>query len=296
MTTPPDPNVVVAGVDGSDTSLDAARWAASIAHRMKATLLLAHALPQSGALLSPAAVLMQSQFLSQLREDGEAIIDRATALLRSEFPDLDIEYSIGPESAGAHLLEEADDARMLVLGATGAGAVRSLFVGSTALHVANRATCPVTVWRGSTESALPDERRVVVGVDGSSVSDNAVVQAFELADLTGAPLTAVHAWRGSSALGAGGTGILVDWKAVEQEESALLSEGMAGMSERFPDVSVSHVTEQGSAAEVLIRQSKGAQAIVVGSHGRGPIVGALMGSTSQNLLHHAPCPVIICRP
>lgn len=296
MTTPPDPNVVVAGVDGSDTSLDAARWAASVAHRMNATLLLAHALPQSGALLSPAAVLMQSQFLSQLREDGEAIIDGATKLVRSEFPDLDIEYSIGPESAGSHLLEEADDARMLVLGATGAGAVRSLFVGSTALHVANRATCPVTVWRGSTETALPDERPVVVGVDGSSVSDHAVVHAFEFADLTGAPLTAVHAWRGSSALGAGGTEILVDWKAVEQEESALLSEGLAGMSERFPDVSVTHVTEQGSAAEVLIRQARTAQLIVVGSHGRGPIVGALMGSTSQNLLHHAPCPVTICRP
>lgn len=295
MAMPPDPNVIVAGVDGSDASLNAARWAAAIAHRTSATLMLAHALPQSGALYSPAAVLIQSQFLSQLREDGEAIVDRATKLIQSEYPDLTIDYSIGPESAGAHLVDEGDDARMVVLGATGAGAIRSLFVGSTALHVANRATCPVTVWRGSADSAIPDDRPVVVGVDGSSLSDNAVTFAYEFAGLVGAPLVAVHSWRGSSALGAGGTGGLVDWKAVEVEESALLSEGIAGMSERYPDVSVTHVTEQGSAAQVLVEHARDAQLIVVGSHGRGPIVGALMGSTSQNLLHHARCPVTICR-
>lgn len=295
MTTNSEPNVIVAGVDGSDTSLNAARWAGAVAHRTKATLLLAHALPQSSALYSPAAVLMQSQFLSQLREDGEAIVGRVTELIRSEIPDLEIDSSIGPGPAGTHLVDEGDDAQMVVLGARGTGAVRSFFVGSTALHVANRATCPVTVWRGSSESALTDDRPVVVGVDGSSLSNNAIAHAFHFADLVGAPLIAVHAWRGSSALGTGGTGVLVDWKAVESEESALLSEGVAGLSGRYPDVSVDHVTEQGSAAQILADHAKNAQLIVVGSHGRGPRLGALMGSTSQNLLHHAPCPVTICR-
>lgn len=295
MTTHPEPNVIVAGVDGSDTSSNAALWAAAVAYRAKASLRLAHSFPQSSALYSPAAVLAQSQFLSQLRENGEAIVDTATARIRAEFPELEIESSIGPESAGAHLVDEGDDARMVVLGATGASAVRSFFVGSTALHVANRATCPVTVWRGTAESALTDNRPVVVGVDGSSLSNNAVVQAFEFADLVGAPLIAVHSWRGSSALGAGGTGSVVDWKAVESERSALLSEAVAGMPERYPDVAVTHVIEQGNAAQVLATHAQDAQLIVVGSHGRGPRVGALMGSTSQNLLHHARCPVTICR-
>ncbi len=89
--------------------------------------------------------------------------------------------------------------------------------------------------------------------------------------------------------------MLVDWDAVKQEEEALLSEGLAGESERYPDVSVTRVAEQGAAADVILRHAGDAQLIVVGSHGRGPLLGALMGSTSQNLLHHAKCPVMICR-
>jgi nucleotide-binding universal stress UspA family protein len=45
----------------------------------------------------------------------------------------------------------------------------------------------------------------------------------------------------------------------------------------------------------MLRHSNDAQLVVVGSHGRGPLMGALMGSTTQNLMHHARCPVLICR-
>lgn len=292
MSTPASHSVVV-GLDGSDASTAAALWGAAVASKWGATLSLVHALPQDGPLYSPAAIMLESQFLSQLREDGEAIIGTAKRLLGPKFPGLEIETTISPGPAGTALLEAADWARLIVLGSTGTGAIRSVLLGSTALHVVNRAPCPVTVLRG--EVTTPDQRPVVVGVDGSDLSRDAVAHTFEFASFFEAPLTAVHTWQGSPTLGAGGTGMLVDWDAVKQEEEALLSEGLAGESERYPDVSVTRVAEQGAAADVILRHAGDAQLIVVGSHGRGPWLGALMGSTSQNLLHHAKCPVMICR-
>ncbi|MCQ4117921.1 universal stress protein [Rhodococcus tibetensis] len=292
MSTPASHSVVV-GLDGSAASTAAATWGAAVAAKWGATLSLVHALPQDGPLYSPASIMLESQFLGQLREDGEAIIGTAKALLGQQYPDLEIETTISPGPAGTALLEAADWARLIVLGSTGAGAFRSVLLGSTALHVANRAECPVVVLRG--EGSPPDERPVVVGVDGSELSGDAVSHAFEFASFFGASLVAVHTWQGSPTFGAGGTGMLVDWDAVKQEEAAVLSEGLAGESERYPDVPVTKVAQQGAAADVILQHAAGAQMIVVGSHGRGPLLGALMGSTSQNLLHHATVPVMICR-
>lgn len=292
MSTPASHSVVV-GVDGSEASMNAAMWGAVVASKWDATLSLVHALPQDGPLYSPAAIMLESQFLSQLREDGEAILEAATASVGQRFPDLEIETTISPGPASTALLEVADAARLVVVGSTGAGAFRSVFLGSTALHVANRAPCPVIVLRGA--ATEPDRRPVIVGVDGSDSGKQAIEHAFEFASFFEAPIRAIHTWQGSPSLGLGGTGMLVDWEAVQQEEAALLSEALAGESERYPDVSIAKITEQGAAADVMLRHSKDAQLIVVGSHGHGSILGALMSSTSQNVLHHATCPVMICR-
>lgn len=286
---------IVAGIDGSEASTAAARWAASVANAVNSRLILAHALPQEGPIYSPAAVMLQSQFLSQIREDGEAIVDAAATVISAEFPELTIESEIAPGPASTHILKSSGTARLIVMGSTGSGALRSRLLGSTALKVANHATCPVTVWRGSAENPGPDQRPVIVGVDGSALSKKAVEYAFRYADQFDAPLIAVHTWQGSSTFREGGAGILIDWEAVEQEESALLAENLAGMADQYPDVPVTRISEPGAAAPVMLKYADDAQLIVVGSHGRSAMAGAVMGSTSQNLLHHAPGPVMICR-
>ncbi|MDA6302628.1 universal stress protein, partial [Escherichia coli] len=84
------------------------------------------------------------------------IIGTAKRLLGPKFPGLEIETTISPGPAGTALLEAADWARLIVLGSTGTGAIRSVLLGSTALHVVNRAPCPVIVLRG--EVTTPDQR------------------------------------------------------------------------------------------------------------------------------------------
>ncbi len=139
---------------------------------------------------------------------------------------------------------------------------------------------------------FPADRR---RCDGSELSSAAVTHAFYLASALGVPLRAVHSWLGDAALGVGATAALVDWDAVETSETAVLAETLAGWSDRHPEVTVERVIDRGPASKVLLAHLDDAQLVAVGSHGRGQFRAALLGSTSQNLLHKAPCSVLIAR-
>lgn len=295
MSTPSTSKAVVAGVDGSETAAAAARWAGALAARLDAPLKLVHSLPSEGIFYSEAAVLIQSQMIDQLEKDGKQVLSDVADLVRADNPGLEVQSFIGPGPAATSLLEAAEDARVLVMGATGAGKVENFLLGSTVVRVSNHAPCPVVVWRGDTTDPLPSTKPIVVGVDGSELSAAAVEYAFEYAQTLGAPLSAVHSWIGDAALGVGATAALVDWKAVEESESAVLAESLAGLHEKYPDVEVSRVIDRGPVAKVLLNHLQDAQLAVVGSHGRGQFAAALLGSTSQNLLHNAPCPVLVAR-
>jgi nucleotide-binding universal stress UspA family protein len=295
MSTPSTRKSVVAGVDGSETAAAAARWAGALAARLEVPLHLVHSLPSEGIFYSEAAVLIQSQMVEQLEKDGKQVLSNVADLVRADNPGLEVQSFIGPGPAATSLLEAADNACVLVLGATGAGKVENFLLGSTVVRVSNHAPCPVVVWRGDTANPLPDDRPIVVGVDGSELSAAAVDYAFQYAYTLGAPLVALHSWIGDAALGVGATAALVDWNAVAESESAVLAESLAGLQDSYPDVDVRRIIDRGPAAKVLLSHLKDAQLAVVGSHGRGQFAAALLGSTSQNLLHNAPCPVLVAR-
>jgi nucleotide-binding universal stress UspA family protein len=295
MSTPSNRKAVVAGVDGSQTAAAAARWAGALAARLDAPLHLVHSLPSEGIFYSEAAVLIQSQMVDQLKADGEKLLANVSELVRADNPNLEVKSFIGPGPAATSLLEAADEARVVVMGATGAGAIENFLLGSTVLRVTNNAPCPVVVWRGDTANPLPDRRPIVVGVDGSELSEAAVHYAFDFASTIDAPIKAVHSWIGDAALGVGATAALVDWDAVAESETAVLAESLAGWHDKYPDVEVHRVIDRGPAAKVLLAHLEDAQLAVVGSHGRGQFRAALLGSTSQNLVHSAPCPVLIAR-
>lgn len=286
---------VVVGVDGSEASFAAMEWAAGVARMRRAPLHVAHVLPTPGVFLSGAAVLIQAQFEEQLRESAEQVLAHARESLDAGYPDVGYSAAIYPGPPAAALLDVAADAELLVLGATGAGTIGAALVGSTGQRVANHARCPVAICRGS-RPAGRDELPVLVGVDGSAAGVRAVAVAFEYAALFGVPLVAVHAWGPDRPVERYGAFRLVDWTRMESEARAVLAEGIADRSVVYPDVRVESRLERRSPGRVLVEQSARAQLVVVGSRGHSRIRGVLLGSTSQNLLHHAGCPVMVCRP
>jgi nucleotide-binding universal stress UspA family protein len=89
---------------------------------------------------------------------------------------------------------------------------------------------------------------------------------------------------------------VTDWEEIETEERELLAQRLAGWQEKYPDVTVKRVVTPDRPVRHLLEQASGAQLLVVGSRGRGALSGALLGSTSQALIYHSPCPLLIARP
>jgi nucleotide-binding universal stress UspA family protein len=140
-------------------------------------------------------------------------------------------------------------------------------------------------------SAL-QSKRIVVGVDGSPSSVHALEWAINQAELTGDVIDAVHAWHFPNDYGmpvadlpdAAALGAEILDKAIAEARNAA-----PGPVEIRP-----HVVE-GNPAQALLDLAKGADLLVVGSRGHGGFTGALLGSVSQHVVHHAPGPVVVIR-
>ena len=286
---------VVAGVDGSESALAAVRWAAAEAARRRLPLRLvaAHTWPAGGLVGDPGLgvnprTVLRDMVLGHLAAAADAAASAAASGLAVE----QVEVEGDP---AAVLVGESERAELVVLGDRGLGGFTGLLLGSVAVALSARGACPVVVVRGvETDPVVPRPDPVVVGVDGSPGSTAALAFAVEAAVLRGVPLVAVHAWR--DVLVDATMAPLVDWDAVESDEREVLAERLAGIRTTYPDLVVRKLVVRDRPARALVDESRSAQLVVVGSRGRGGVQGLLLGSVSQQLLHHAHCPVAVVRP
>lgn len=135
---------------------------------------------------------------------------------------------------------------------------------------------------------------IVVGVDGSETSRDAVRWALSQAALTGAELRAVSSWRWPNYLTRIPPG--VDLAA---ETGTVLDEVIAGVlaenAQAAAGVTVTRHVVEGPAGPALLTQSDGATLLVVGARGRAAFPGMLLGSVAEYCVREAPCPVVVVR-
>lgn len=271
----------VVGVDGSEESLDAVRWATGLGRTCGATVravlvwsLLAqpHA---DGEPFDPAyreddALADLDRILDKAVGDGKAAIERAAPC------DLPVEG----------LLDAARDADLLVVGARGLGGFKGLLLGSVSRKLLERSPVPVAVVRGAVPAA---GRRIVVGVDGSPEADTALAWAAHLARRTGQPLAVVHAWMVPWPAETAASAEAVD--AVRDEAQRMLDAAVASVGDRLE---VEPVLAAGGAARSLIEEAaRDTALVVVGTRGRGGALAALLGSVSHQLAHHTAVPLVV---
>jgi nucleotide-binding universal stress UspA family protein len=141
--------------------------------------------------------------------------------------------------------------------------------------------------------------RIVVGVDGSETGRRALGLAYDLAAESGAELVVVHSWEvpypyDPVAMTAAGYLPQEDLFERQSEElvAGLLAEVVDERREDL-DVEVSVVRTQNSPVSAILEAAEGADAVVVGSRGRGTVRGLLLGSVSQGVLHRSRIPVIV---
>lgn len=285
---------VVVGVDGSASCLHAVRWAADRCTRRGTGLRLLHAcqIPtgyRSGIVDDDALrAALESQGRDWLLDAREAAEHTAPGL------HIDVVLEVAPSVPA--LVKESRNASLLVLGSRGLGGFTGLLVGSTSVELAGRARCPLVVVRGHGDEAPPTEGSVVVGVDGTELSEAAIGFAFDEASARDAELVAVHAWTDlvlETAFPSGAAAL--DFTPLAQEAEETLAERLAGWQQDYPDVRVTREVVRDRPTRALLGFADRAQQVVVGSRGRGGFRGLLLGSTSQHLLQHAPCPVAVVR-
>jgi nucleotide-binding universal stress UspA family protein len=142
---------------------------------------------------------------------------------------------------------------------------------------------------------------IVVGLDGSASSTEALIWAATEAGLQKRPLTIVHAEKPFSSsqrawLTQAGitTREIVDQTLADARE--IVDRARVRAAALCPDVEISATVQEGDPRNVLLEMAGVANMIVLGSRGRGPVASLLMGSVSVALVRHATCPVLIMRP
>ncbi|GAA1403396.1 hypothetical protein GCM10009639_48190 [Kitasatospora putterlickiae] len=175
------------------------------------------------------------------------------------------------------LARHSREAALVVVGSRGLGRFGALLIGSVAVHLAAHADCPVLIVRGRPDPDGP----VLVAVDGTGVGAEALGFAFAEASARRAPLTALHIAHPSTGR--------------PDQEERVLAEALAGWREKYPAVEPRSEVVEAHTRPALLEASREAQLLVVGARGRGGFAGLLLGSTSQAMIQHAHCPVVVVR-
>jgi nucleotide-binding universal stress UspA family protein len=144
---------------------------------------------------------------------------------------------------------------------------------------------------------MPDKNKIVVGVDGSPSSQAALQWAADQAARTGAGVEAVIAWEYpalAAGFGLAPTGMITASQYREYADK-VLADAMSKVTGPGSGVRFSTRVGEGNAAQILLDEAAGAELLVVGSRGHGTFAGAVLGSVSHRVTHHAPCPVVVVR-
>ncbi|BAW07312.1 universal stress protein [Nocardia seriolae] len=286
---------VVVGVDTSDGAARALHWAANYAADRGRSLHIIHGLDLVAISRGVGVYAVATPpLVDAVKAAGAALVTRARVAATEYEPHLRITASMSNDNAAQALIEHSDTAFAVVIGATGTAGTLS-HLGSTLFAVTSHARGPVIVVRPDPDAgnAVRGSGPVVVGVDGSRVSEAALAAAFAEASERRVGLVAMHAWSDWDTRRFAGENIPAPAADLEAVEEAILAERLAGWREKYPDVEVSREVYLSGPADRLQELSRTAQLVVVGNRGRGGFAGMLLGSTAHALIQHAHCPVMV---
>ena len=144
---------------------------------------------------------------------------------------------------------------------------------------------------------------IVVGVDGSDASREALRWAAGEARLRSAPLVAVYVWSFIPPQPIGDPGLLAvpagdfpgQLEAERDAASGALEAAVADAMAAVPGIEVEQKLVEGDPGDALVAESGSAELVVVGTHGRSGIQAALLGSVSRHVTTHAACPVVVVK-
>lgn len=277
---------IVVGLDESEEARRALAWAATAARAVHGELVVLTAVPDVlGVVPAAGTVVAWPEVAAVATERQKA------ALQAAGLDDLDVVTRVESGHPAGKLVGLSRHADLVVMGGHGRGPIAGRLTGSVSHHVATHAACPLVVVHGE----VGPVRRIVVGVDGSAGSMDALRWSLDLARDHGARVTAVWAVDRPAVLD-----LLAAPMEVPPSPGLLRDVAEEGLERALRAVGagpeVDRVIEEGRPDRVLLDVAADADLVVVGRRGLGGFVGMLLGSVGHRVLHHAPCPVAIIPP
>lgn len=283
-------HTIVVGYDGSPSARDALDWAVDQAVAERRPLTIAYAASPSDSMWMDQAGFDQRTGERARLTVGQGMLAEARAAATSRAPDLEIHDLLRAADPRDVLIRASQDAASVVLGSRGRGPVRSLLLGSVGVAVTRHAQCPVIVHRPS--KAGVEREGILVGVDTTEASMPVLEYAFDQASLRRQPLTVAYAfWQAPAVTHTYTVAVPPVEDPVEQELA--VAECLSGMSEKYPDVTVTREFLRGLADVALVQRGDTMDLLIVGSHHGGAASQILFGSVAASVLEHATCPVAV---
>lgn len=281
---------IIVGIDGSDTSRVALRWAWAEAQLRQSVLDVLHAwhtplvfVPDT---YDPGLVEMDRMKDAALRFIEHEL---EVAGVRNDGA-VEIETSQANHFPARALVEASQRAALVVVGRHGLGGFPHELTTPKVVQVAHHAACPVAVvpdaWSGGGHG-------VVVGIDGSEHSATAARWAAEEARVRSVPLTAVMAWGLLDQHHAGDETTFDPTYSAADATAALdlyLASALGDASKNVIRRVVNDLP-----APALLENAARAEMLVVGARGLGGFAGLLLGSVSHRCLAVSACPTVVVR-
>ncbi len=277
---------IVVGINGSAGSEAALAWALVRASRQRLPVIAVHAVDDRW--LAP-----DFKFRKTVKESGMDLLQSAQARAKELAPNVTVDIQLHHGSAGSALQDASKEASMVVVGVHDKHWLDGGPMTDRALQIVSASNCPVAVI-----PPRPQEGHtgVVVGVDGSEESLQAVMAAAAEADREGDELTVVHAFPSTDRWVAD---TMPDGRLTETviaEDRIVLSESVAGLRAKYPDLVVHQELETyKEPAKALVDAAAHARLLVIGSRGRGGFSRLVLGSTAHAVLLNVASPTIVTR-
>lgn len=270
-------------------------WACQFAdrHDLSVRLLMMVSMPVppiTDTFAGPISHWYTPQLVEDYLDAMRAQVNQLAELNRARFPQVDIttEVQLGAPAHG--LIAATGPSEILVVGRQGRDGIVEHLLGSTTDAVLSHSKQPVVVvpMQGDWSPDGP----VVVGVDdqGSCQALHLAAQIASSHHTTLQPVTVVHFDPSWTTAFDDRMPELMAANAMER-----LDDLLEPVTEQHPDLTVDAILVDGKPVDALVKRSRGASLVVVGSRGRGGFTGLLLGSTSRRIAGRSLAPVMVVR-
>jgi len=288
--------------DLSAAAAPASEYAASLARWYRATLTVLHVVPTFDAIQVPPDALGEATHVVYPPTPDAMTADIRRVHNLDRFEDLDVTVMVETGDPDRVIVDQAlaQGSSLVVMGTHGRRGFDRLLHGAVAERVLRRAPCPVLMIPPHATPAPDDPifTRILCPIDFSPASQQAFGFALDLASQSNGAVTVMHVleWMADDAAAPYGPfNVPAHRGHLEADADARLR--TLADSEPHPWCDVTSVVAMGRSSREILAQASTSSAnlIVMGSHGRGGMGAAFFGSTTQQVVRAAECPVLVVR-